>query len=131
MTSLITPSFLRMPSQSLGMNWQLAGSLKPIKHTPGGGGELILLRKIDALSPHIQAAQTSQYLIPQVTVTTPSGQTVQLYNVRVSGKTDTDDWTTKGGSSTATDEWERIDFVFRKIEVTHTGGKTFVDDWTL
>ena len=129
MTNQMTPMtpFLRhMPNQNVGGRWYLAGSLKqaeigippfPLNQVSQGAGELILVRRMDALSPHISFTQTNQFMIPEMTVTIPSGQQVTFHNVRVR----------KQGN---TYEWEEIRFTYQTIDVTwNDGNKNGVDDW--
>ena len=112
--------------QSLGAHWHLNGSLKrpetwifplSLKYLSEGNGELTLVRRIDALSPHVRAAQTHQLVIPKLTVTTPSGLQVILHHVRVKKQSDTN-------------ELERITLTFQKIDISGKHGKGFVDDWS-
>ncbi len=93
----------------------MAGSLQ--RAETYGNRELILIRRTDALSPQISAAKTCQYVIPKVTVTTPSGGQVHLQNAKVT-------------EQTVTNELEQIDFSFQKIDVTsNEGGISASDDW--
>jgi type VI protein secretion system component Hcp len=103
-----------MPTQTLGQKWHLAGTLKRVKTS---SHEVTLVRRTDTLSPHMLAAKTSQYVIPTVIVTTPSGQTIELQNARIVAIKDTM-------------SQEEIDFVFQKIVTTNPEGKTSAtDDW--
>ncbi len=111
---------------SLGGHWHLEGSIKPaetglpvlrLRNIPQGSGELVLVRKIDVLSPHLSVANTTQFLIPKLTVTTPSGEQINFQKVRIKSKTDTH-------------ELERISFTFQKIDITDkVGKKSTFDDW--
>lgn len=122
------PLFTHIPHQSLGAHWHLAGSLKrgdtglpPLNQSqiPLGTGKLILLRRIDALSPQISSAQKNQYVIPKLTVTTPSGQKVNFQNSQVR-------------SQSVTNELEEIEITFQKIEYTWTdSGSSASDDWQI
>ena len=114
-TNQLPPLFIHTPLQSLGGHWHLAGWLKrPEIH---GTLELVLVRKIDALSPQISVAKACQYVIPKLTVTTPSGGQVHLQNARATEVTETY-------------ELERIDFTFQKIDGTsNEGGITGADSW--
>jgi len=86
---------------------------------PLGTGKLILLRRIDALSPQISSAQKNQYVIPKLTVTTPSGQKVNFQNSQVR-------------SQSVTNELEEIEITFQKIEYTWTdSGSSASDDWQI
>jgi hypothetical protein len=126
MANPLKPFFSHMPRQSLGAHWHLAGYLKrgdtglrPLDQSqiPLGKGKLILLRRIDALSPQISLAKKKQYVIPKLTVTTPSGQKVNFKNSQVR-------------SQTATNEMEEIQITFQRIEYTCTdGGISASDDW--
>lgn len=112
-----TPFFKKMPQQTLGGHWHLAGLLEGSK-TDGAGG-ITLVRKIDALSLQISAAKTCHYVIPKLTVITPSGRRFNFQNAKVTGQTDTN-------------ELERISFTFQKIDVTwNDGGKSAKDDWNV
>jgi len=113
-----------MPNQSVAGHWHLAGSLKHaetglparLNHVFPGGGELILVRRADALSPHISVSKTNQFLIPELTVTTPSGQQVNFHHVRVKSQSDTY-------------EMEQITFSYPMIDINWNDGKTTgVDD---
>lgn len=106
-----------MPQQTLGGHWQLAGLLKgPIKEDGAG---LTLVRTIDALSPQISSARTSHYVIPKLTVITPSGRRFNFQNAQINEQTDTNDL-------------EDISFTFQKIDVTwNDGGKSAKDDWNI
>jgi len=122
---MLNQMFLRhSPNQSVGGHWHLAGSRKYEETgTPFNPGhfshttELVLVLKVDALSPHLSFAKTNQFLVPELTVKVPSGQQVNFHNVRVKKQTDTF-------------ELEEISFTFQKIEVTDKyGNKNASDDW--
>jgi hypothetical protein len=120
MTNQLPPFFKRMPPQSLGAHWHLAGSLEHVE--THGNGELTLVRKIDALSSQISVAKTCQYAIPKLTITTPSGGQVHLQNAKVTVQTRT----SPGGGSTN----EQLEIVFQTITYTSTqGGISSADSW--
>jgi hypothetical protein len=115
MTNQLPPFFKHTPPQSLGAHWHLAGSLEHVE--THGNGDLTLVRKIDALSPQISVAKTCQFVIPKLTITTPSGGLVHLQNAKVTEQTDTN-------------EVEEIQIVFQKITYTSMqGGISNADGW--
>lgn len=135
--------------QSVGTNCLLKGSVKlgpeaiplsDLKHVPPGISTLILIRKTDVLSAHLKNAMTSKLTLPAVSITTPSGKSVNLSGAQITNiKTiPPDDWTS--GGSSATDNWtamltkqqsaetEEISFTFKTIAVEYKGtGAT--DSW--
>ena len=115
MTNQTDLYFNQLPLQHLGGHWHLAGSLQSVE--AHGNGELTVVRKIDALSPQISVAKSCQYVIPKVTITTPTGGQVHLQNAKVTEQTDTN-------------EVEDIEIVFQKIVFTYLGGGIgSADDW--
>jgi type VI protein secretion system component Hcp len=122
MTNQLPPFFKHTPPQSLGGHWHLAGSLELVE--THGNSELILVRKIDALSPQISVAKTCQYVIPKLTITTPSGVQVYLQNAKVTVQTQT----SPGGGST--NELEEVQLTFQTITYTSMqGGISGADSW--
>jgi hypothetical protein len=114
--------------QSLGAHWHLNGSLKrpetgifplSLNRLSQGNGELTLVRKFDAFSPHISSAQSHQLVIPKLTVTTPSGGEVIFHHVHIKKQSDVS-------------EYEEIAITFQKIDIEHKGNKTSTsDDWSI
>lgn len=123
-------------AQNLGAHWRLNGSLledqafsgnplAPYGSNSNSGfvtgkpnhAPVVIVRRKDSLSPLILAAQAAQFVIPLVTLTTNTGQKVNLTNARVTNKTDSS-------------EMEEIELTFQKIQITWSGGKKYAgDDW--
>ena len=122
--------------QNLGAHWRLNGSLledqafscnplAPHASNSNSGSvtgrpshaPVVIVRRKDSLSPLIHAAQAAQFVIPLVTLTTNTGQKVNLTNARVINKTDSS-------------EMEEIELTFQKIQITWSGRrKNGSDDW--
>jgi type VI protein secretion system component Hcp len=151
---LASPIVSSLPAvQTAGTVWQLKGEVKvgpggipltSLKNIPPGIGTLVLIHKVDAVSAHLKNAMDSRLTLPEVSITTPSGKTVQLTRAQITSiKTDTpDDWTAalsvdfidswsggESGSGSSTHETERVEFTFQKIELESSGGKGWNDSW--